>query len=74
MIGGSAIVSPTGEICAQSSTEEDELIFFQCDLALGDTFREHVFNFARHRRPEHYALIVERTGAGLPLGDHPPTP
>jgi predicted amidohydrolase len=74
MIGGSAIVSPTGEICVQSSTEEDELIFFQCDLALGDTFREHVFNFARHRRPEHYALIVERTGAGLPLGDHPPTP
>lgn len=67
MIAGSAIVSPSGEIAAQSSTEEDEVIFFNCDLALGDTFREHVFNFAKHRRPEHYKLIVERTGAGAPV-------
>jgi predicted amidohydrolase len=67
MIAGSAIVSPTGEIAAQASTEEDELIFFNCDLALGDTFREHVFNFAKHRRPEHYRLIVERIGAGKPV-------
>ena len=67
MIAGSAIVSPSGEIVAQSSTEEDELVFFNCDLALGDTFREHVFNFAKHRRPEHYRLIVDRVGAGEPL-------
>lgn len=67
MIAGSAIVAPTGEIAAQSSTEEDELIFFNCDLGLGDTFREHVFNFAKHRRPEHYRLIVERVGAGRPV-------
>ena len=67
MIGGSVIVSPSGEIAAQSSTEEDELIFFNCDLALGDTFREHVFNFAKHRRPEHYKLIVDRVGAGKPV-------
>ncbi len=67
MIGGSVIVSPSGEIAAQSSTEEDELIFSNCDLALGDTFREHVFNFAKHRRPEHYKLIVERVGSGKPV-------
>ena len=67
MIGGSVIVSPSGEIAAQSSTEEDELIFFNCDLGLGDTFREHVFNFAKHRRPEHYKLIVDRVGAGKPV-------
>ncbi|HEX4325357.1 MAG TPA: N-carbamoyl-D-amino-acid hydrolase [Burkholderiales bacterium] len=67
MIAGSAIVSPTGEIAAQSSTEEDEVIFTNCDLALGDTFREHVFNFTKHRRPEHYKLIVERVGAGKPV-------
>ena len=67
MIGGSVIVSPSGEIAAQSSTEEDELIFFNCDLGLGDTFREHVFNFAKHRRPEHYRLIVDRVGAGKPV-------
>jgi hypothetical protein len=28
-----------------------------------------MFNFAAHRRPEHYKLIVERVGAGDPLGD-----
>jgi len=67
MIAGSAIVAPSGEIAAQSSTEEDELIFTNCDLALGDTFREHVFNFAKHRRPEHYRLIVDRVGAGKPV-------
>ena len=67
MIAGSVIVSPSGEIAAQSTTEEDEVIFFNCDLALGDTFREHVFNFAKHRRPEHYKLIVDRVGAGKPV-------
>ena len=60
-------MSPTGEIAAQSSTEEDEVIVFNCDLALGDRFRKLVCNFARHRRPEHDRLIAERTGAGDPL-------
>ncbi|MBL8385507.1 MAG: N-carbamoyl-D-amino-acid hydrolase [Burkholderiales bacterium] len=69
MIAGSAIVAPSGEIAAQSVTEDDELVFFNCDLALGDTFREHVFNFAKHRRPEHYRLIVDRVGAGRPVTD-----
>ena len=64
MIGGSVIVAPSGEIAAQASTEEDEVIFANIDLAIGDTFREHVFNFAKHRRPEHYTLITERVGAG----------
>ncbi|QDO97602.1 N-carbamoyl-D-amino-acid hydrolase [Ferrovibrio terrae] len=71
MIGGSAIVAPTGEITAQAQSEEDELIFTSADLSIGETFREHVFNFAKHRRPEHYKLIVERTGAGAPLGTAP---
>ncbi|ALU88501.1 hypothetical protein Hrubri_1289 [Herbaspirillum rubrisubalbicans M1] len=67
MIGGSAIVAPSGEIVAQAQGEEDEVIFASCDLQLGETFLQHVFNFAKHRRPEHYRLIVERTGAGEPL-------
>lgn len=67
MIGGSAIVAPSGEIVAQAQGEEDEVIFSSCDLQLGETFLQHVFNFAKHRRPEHYRLIVERTGAGAPL-------
>jgi len=71
MIGGSAIVAPSGEIVAQAQGEEDEVLVVNADLALGDNFREHVFNFAKHRRPEHYGLIVERTGAGEPLGGPP---
>ncbi len=67
MIAGSCIVSPSGEIAAQAMTEEDEVIVSRCDLALGDNFRQHVFNFAQHRRPEHYRLIVERVGAGEPV-------
>jgi predicted amidohydrolase len=67
MIGSSVIVAPTGEIVARSLTEEDEVICVSADLSIGEHFRQHVFNFAKHRRPEHYKLIVERTGAGEPL-------
>ena len=67
MIGSSVIVAPTGEIVARALTEDDEVIAVKADLSLGDFFREHVFNFAKHRRPEHYKLIVERTGAGDPV-------
>lgn len=67
MIGSSVIVAPTGEIVARTLTEDDEVIAVQADLSLGEFFREHVFNFAKHRRPEHYRLIVERTGAGEPI-------
>lgn len=67
MIGSSVIVAPTGEIVARAVSEEDEVITANVDLSLGEMFREHVFNFAKHRRPEHYKLIVERTGAGEPV-------
>ena len=67
MIGSSAIVAPTGEIVARTLGEEDEVIAAKIDLDLGELFRQHVFNFAKHRRPEHYGLIVERTGVGEPL-------
>jgi N-carbamoyl-D-amino-acid hydrolase len=63
MIGGSAIVAPTGEIAAQALTLDDEVIAVDLDLDLGDYLRRTVFNFARHRRTEHYRLICERTGA-----------
>ncbi len=63
MIGGSAIVAPTGEIAAQALSEEDEVIAVNLDLDLGDYLRRTVFNFEKHRRTEHYGLITERTGA-----------
>jgi predicted amidohydrolase len=68
---GSAIVSPSGEIVAQAATEDDEVIFCQADLSLGDNFKQNIFNFAAHRRPEHYGLMLERVGAGAPLGKTP---
>jgi N-carbamoyl-D-amino-acid hydrolase len=63
MIGGSAIIAPTGEIAAQAMTEDDEVIGFNLDLELGDYLRRTVFAFEKHRRTEHYGLITERTGA-----------
>jgi predicted amidohydrolase len=63
MIGGSAIVAPTGEIAAQAQSEDDEVITHSLDLDLGAYLRRTVFDFARHRRIEHYRLIAERTGA-----------
>ncbi len=66
MMGRSVIISPTGEIVAQSLTLEDELIVARCDLEAGRYLKETTFDFAAHRRPEHYGLIVETTGAVPP--------
>jgi N-carbamoyl-D-amino-acid hydrolase len=63
MIGGSAIAAPTGEIAAQALSEDDEVVAATLDLDLGAYLRRTVFDFARHRRIEHYRLIAERTGA-----------
>jgi predicted amidohydrolase len=62
MMGGSAIVTPNGEIVAQSASLEDELILASCDLDAGAYIKQNIFNFAAHRRPEHYRLIVDTVG------------
>lgn len=68
MIGSSAIVAPTGEIVAKTASDtDDEVIVARIDFALCDEPRKHTFNFAKHRRTEHYGLIVERTGIGDPI-------
>ena len=66
MIAGSCIIAPTGEIVARCSSNGDEVIVARCDLDLGNSYRQTTFNFALHRRPEHYRAIVERTGALAP--------
>ena len=66
MGGQSVIIAPSGEIVAQAVTLEDEVITAKCDLDMGRIYKETIFNFARHRRPEHYGLIVTRKGAELP--------
>ena len=66
LIGQSAIIAPSGEIVAQAATLGDELVTARCDLDLTRSYKETIFNFARHRRPEHYRLIVDRAGAEPP--------
>lgn len=63
MVGQSAIIAPSGEIVAMASTLEDEVITARCDLDMGKRYRDTIFNFAMHREPGAYRLIVERKGA-----------
>ena len=59
LIGGSCIVAPSGVIVARCETLADELITWDCDLDLCQTIRNNIFNFALHREPENYGLIVQ---------------
>jgi predicted amidohydrolase len=70
-IGGSCVVAPSGEILARAASEDDELIVADCDLELGAYLRNTTFNFALHRRIEHYGLITERTGIEPPCTTEP---
>jgi N-carbamoyl-D-amino-acid hydrolase len=63
MIGQSQIIAPSGETVAMCTTLGDELCVARCDLDLTRSYKGTVFNFAKHRRPEHYRMIVDRTGA-----------
>ena len=71
MFGHSVIVAPSGEIAAKSQTEEDEVICFNADIDLAANLKKTMFNFAAHRRPEHYKLIVERVGAEVTPAEGP---
>jgi len=42
------------------------VIVARCDLDLGRSYRDTTFNFGKHRRTEHYGMIVERTRAQVP--------
>lgn len=65
-IGNSIIVAPSGEIVAACATVGDELAIARCDLDLTISYKSTTFNFAKHREPQAYGLIVERKGAVLP--------
>ncbi|WP_298261232.1 N-carbamoyl-D-amino-acid hydrolase [Bradyrhizobium sp.] len=66
LIGGSLIVDPNGEIVAEAKTEGDELLLHPCDLDATIFGKTTIFDFARHRRIEHYGLITSRAGAVPP--------
>ncbi len=62
LLAGTCIIAPSGEIAAQTATTGDELITHVCDLDLARHNKRAMFDFAKHRRPEHYGLITERAG------------
>jgi len=66
LIGGSCIVSPNGLVVAQAKTLGDEVILAEADLDDCLQGKEKMFNFAQHRRPEHYRRIVDQVGAEPP--------
>lgn len=66
LFAGSVIVNPDGEVVAEATTEEDELIVADCDLDATVFGKETIFNFAAHRRIEHYGRITSQTGVALP--------
>ena len=65
-LGQSSIIAPSGEIVAMASTMEDELVMASCNIDLCRSYKETWFAFEKHRRPEHYKLIVERVGSKPP--------
>lgn len=66
LIGGSVIVNPDGEVVARAKTEADELLVHACDLDDTVFGKQTIFDFARHRRVEHYGRITAQTGVVLP--------
>lgn len=62
LIGGTCIIAPTGAIIAETMTDDAELVVADCDLDQCNYYKRHMFNFAAHRRPETYGMIVESAG------------
>jgi len=65
-MAGTVIVDPDGAIVAETKTEDDEIVVHDCDLDATRFGRETIFDFARHRRIEHYGLIATQTGVVSP--------
>jgi predicted amidohydrolase len=66
LFANSIIVDPEGEIVAESRTDGDELLTFACDLDATCFGKTTIFDFARHRRIEHYGRITSQAGVVLP--------
>jgi predicted amidohydrolase len=66
LMGGSIIVDPNGFVVARAAGLDDELIVHACDMDLCNFGKTTIFDFARHRRVEHYGRITSQTGVILP--------
>lgn len=74
LFGHSLIVNPQGEVVAQATSWDDELITADLDLDRCTLGRTTIFAFDRHRRPEAYGRITGQVGAEAPPEYQPPRP
>jgi predicted amidohydrolase len=58
-IGLTSIIAPSGEIVAQRTTLDDELVIHECDLDESTRYRG-LLDLEHNRRPEFYGPIVEQ--------------
>ena len=63
LFGHSIIVNPQGEIMAQATSWDDEVVVADCDLDMCRLGRTTIFAFDKHRRPEAYSRITSQVGA-----------
>ncbi len=66
LMGGTCIANPDGEIVAELESEADGIVVHDCDLDATRFGKETIFDFARHRRIEHYDRITSQVGVELP--------
>lgn len=66
LMAGSIIVDPDGFVVARAAGEDDELIVHPCDMDACTFGKTTIFDFARHRRIEHYQRIGTQTGVVTP--------
>ena len=68
LLAGSCIVAPDRRDRAQATTKATRCSSPRCDLDISRFNKEAMFNFAQHRRIEHYGLITQQAGAVPPRG------
>ncbi len=66
LMGGSMIIDPNGYVKTKAIGEADELILHACDMDECSFGKTTIFDFARHRRIEHYKRITSQTGVEPP--------
>ena len=59
---------PRARSSRRRRTKGDEVFTARCDLDISRFNKEAMFNFAQHRRIEHYGLITRQAGAIPPQG------